>query len=75
MDKMTYAVIIERAADGGWGGYAPDVSGVAVGGYATSQEARDSVRVAIEMQIEARRELGQTVPMPTSQVATVEVAP
>ena len=73
MEKATYAVIIERAGDGTWGGYAPDVPRVAVGGCASADEARESVRVAIELQLEAMHKLGQPSPKPVTQVAAVEV--
>ncbi len=74
MGKVTYAVVIEQATDGGWGGYALDVPGIGVGGYATPEAARESLRVAIELQLEAMRELGQPIPDATSRVAVVEVS-
>ncbi len=70
---MNYAIVIEQAADGGWGGYALDIPGIAVGGYTTQAEARESVRIALEMQIESLRELGVPIPKPTSVASMVEV--
>ncbi len=39
---IQYYVVYERAEDGGWGAYVPDLPGVGVVGYSTRDEARES---------------------------------
>ncbi len=58
---MRYYVIYERADDGGWGAYPPDIPGVGVVAN-TRAEARDSVRKAIEMHLAGLREDGLPIP-------------
>jgi predicted RNase H-like HicB family nuclease len=65
----TYAVIIERAEDGGYGAWCPDLPGcVALGD--TEDEALDEMKKAIEFHIQGMREDGQPVPHPTTVAAT-----
>jgi predicted RNase H-like HicB family nuclease len=68
---MKYYVVYERADDGGWGAYAPDVPGVGVVGE-SRDEARDLIRSAIEMQLEELRRQGLPVPEPAGEF--IEVA-
>jgi predicted RNase H-like HicB family nuclease len=68
---MKYYVVYERAHDGGWGAYAPDVPGVGVVGD-SQDEARGLIRTAIEMQLEELRRQGLPVPKPSGEF--VEVA-
>ncbi len=68
---MKYYVIYERAADGGWGAYPPDLPGVGVVAD-TREEAHDSVRKAIELHLKGMRADGETIPKPSGEF--VEVA-
>jgi predicted RNase H-like HicB family nuclease len=69
-----YAVVVERADDGGYGAYAPDLPGcVALG--ETEDETLVLMREAIELHLEAMREAGEQVPAPsTVSVALIEAA-
>ncbi|MCW2944355.1 MAG: hypothetical protein JWR24_1072 [Actinoallomurus sp.] len=69
-----YAVVVERADDGGYGAYAPDLPGcVALG--ETEDETLVLMREAIELHLEAMREAGERVPAPsTVSVALIEAA-
>ena len=63
-----YAIVIEQAADGGFGAWSPDVPGcVALGD--TPEEAVAEMREAIQGHLEVLRERGEPVPAP----ATVRV--
>lgn len=68
---MKYYVVYERADDGGWGAYPPDLPGVGVVAD-TRDEARESVRKAIEMHLEGLRADGEPIPEPSGEF--VEVA-
>ncbi len=68
---MKYYVVYERADDGGWGAYPPDLPGVGVVAD-TPEEARVSVRKAIEMHLAGLREDGELVPEPSGEF--IEVA-
>lgn len=69
-----YAVVVERAEDGGYGAYAPDLPGcVAVG--ETEEETISLMREAIEFHLAGLREAGEAVPDPsTVRVALIEAA-
>ncbi|RAY15753.1 type II toxin-antitoxin system HicB family antitoxin [Actinomadura craniellae] len=69
-----YAVVVERADDGGYGAYAPDLPGcVAVG--ETEEETLALMREAIVFHLEGLREAGAEVPEPsTVSVAVIEAA-
>lgn len=65
----TYAVIIERADDGGYGAWSPDLPGcVALGD--TEQETVAQMREAIELHLAGMREDGIDVPRPSTVAAT-----
>jgi predicted RNase H-like HicB family nuclease len=60
-----YVVIIERAEDGGYGAWSPDLPGcVALG--ETRGEALDEMREAIAFHLEGLREAGEPLPVPTA---------
>ena len=66
-----YLIVIEQAADGGYGAWAPDLPGcVALGD--TVEETTQSMREAIAMHLDGMREDGQPIP-PPSTVATAFV--
>ncbi len=57
---MHFPVVFERASDGGWGAYPPDLPGVGIIAD-TLAEARESIRFAIEMHVAGMREDGLPV--------------
>lgn len=63
---MKYAVVLEKASDGGWGAYPPDLPGVGVVSD-TIVAALESVDQAIDMQLEALREAGAEPPPAATQ--------
>jgi len=70
-DPMTsYAVVIERASDGGYGAWSPDLPGcVAVAD--TKDAVLAEMRQAIELHLAGLREDGQPIPHPSTVAATV----
>ncbi|GGM56048.1 HicB family protein [Longimycelium tulufanense] len=66
---ITYAIIIERAEDGGYGAWCPDLPGcVALGD--TEAEAIAEMREAIAFHLEGLREEGLPIPHPSTVAAT-----
>jgi predicted RNase H-like HicB family nuclease len=72
-DPRRYLVVIERADDGGYGAWAPDLPGcVALGD--TIKECEQSMREAITLHLAGMREDGEPIPQPsTVAAALVEV--
>ncbi|MEO6991461.1 MAG: type II toxin-antitoxin system HicB family antitoxin [Candidatus Baltobacteraceae bacterium] len=68
-----YLAILERASDGTWSAYVPDLPGCTTFGY-TREEAAANVREAIDGHIRALRGKGQPIPEPTSLPEVVHVA-
>jgi predicted RNase H-like HicB family nuclease len=70
----TYAVIIERADDGGYGAWSPDLPGcVALGD--TPEETLTQMREAMRGHLDVMRERGEALPHPATVIATtVEAA-
>lgn len=60
-----YAVIIERAEDGGFGAWCPDLPGCTALGD-TYDECLAEMREAIRLHVEALRLNGDPVPAPTA---------
>ena len=68
---MRYLVLIEPS-DTGFGAYVPELPGcVAVG--ATRHEVERLMEEAIELHLEALREAGEPVPLPSSESVVVDV--
>lgn len=66
----SYAVIIERAADDGYGAWCPDLPGcVALG--ETEAEAITAMRGAIEMHLAGMHEDGIEIPAPSTVAVTM----
>jgi predicted RNase H-like HicB family nuclease len=68
-----YAVVIEQAEDGGFGGYVPDLPGCAVCGYSTPAEAKAALSEAVAMHLAGMIEDGETIPEPTTLTDYVTV--
>ncbi|MDR0938031.1 MAG: type II toxin-antitoxin system HicB family antitoxin [Mediterranea sp.] len=55
--------IIERASDGGYGVYCPDIEGTALCGYGrTEEEAKSDLLEVLEMNIERFQEINEPLP-------------
>jgi predicted RNase H-like HicB family nuclease len=68
-----YAIVIERADDGQFGAYAPDLPGCAVCGYPTPEAAKSALAEAVEMHLAGLIEDGEPIPEPTTQADYVTV--
>jgi predicted RNase H-like HicB family nuclease len=66
----SYAVVVERATDGGYGVWSPDLPGVAALGE-TEAEALGEMRRAIQFHLDGLREDGLPLPQPSTVAATV----
>lgn len=66
-----YLIVIERAADGGFGAWAPDLPGCVGLGDTVEDTTRD-MREAIALHLRGMREDGEPIPSP-STVATAYV--
>ena len=65
----TYAIIIERADDGGYGAWGPDVPGcVALGD--TEAEALSEMKEAIRLHLQVMRERDEPLPESSTVSAT-----
>ena len=60
---MTYAVVLEQAADGGWGAYAPDVPGLGVIGDSPA-DALSLMADGLVFHFDGLREIGDEIPTP-----------
>ena len=69
----SYLVIYERAADGGWGAYAPDLPGLGVAGD-TRAEVEALIRDGIRIHAAGPIEDGLPVPEAVTSAETVAVA-
>jgi predicted RNase H-like HicB family nuclease len=66
-----FAVVLEKA-ESNWAAYVPDLPGCITTG-STLSEAKRNIREAIELHLEAMREVGEPIPTPTSDVDFVEL--
>jgi predicted RNase H-like HicB family nuclease len=70
---MRYLIIIERAEDGGYGAWAPDLPGcVALGD--TPEECEREMREAVAFHLEGLRVEGQPIPAASAVASIVEVS-
>ena len=70
---MKYVYVIERAADGSYSAYVPDLPGCTTSGE-TPDEIRQNIKEAVDLYVESLREQGEPVPPPTSMADVVEAA-
>lgn len=68
-----YVVVIERADDGGWGAYLPDVPGVVALGT-SREEVSARIREALAAYAEELAALGQSLPEPVAVSETIQAA-
>lgn len=70
---MDYIVVIERATDGSFSAFVPDLPGC-VGCGDTEDEARGLIAEAVRLHIESLRAHGEPVPPATSKAYSVRAA-
>ncbi len=70
---MEYTVVIERADDGSYSAYVPDLPGCISCGD-TREETLEMIKEAIRGHIETLREHGDPVPAPRSTAGVVNAA-
>ena len=63
---VRYAIIIEKAADGGFGAYVPDLPGC-VGMGNTKEETLQNIAEAIRFHLEGMKAEGLIIPLPTTE--------
>jgi predicted RNase H-like HicB family nuclease len=68
-----YAVVIERADDGGYGAWSPDLPGV-VAVADTEADALEEMRQAIEFHLEGLQADGQPIPHSSTVAAAVVIS-
>jgi len=68
-----YTAIFEKAEDGTWGGYFPDLPVILVNG-STLEEVRENARTGLEFWLEDMKEQGLPIPPPSVHVQAFEVA-
>ncbi len=70
---VRYAIIIEKAPDGGYGAYVPDLPGC-VGMGSTKDETMENIAEAIHFHLEGMKAEGIPIPQPTSEAENLMLA-
>lgn len=70
---MEYIVVIEKARDGSYSAYIPDLPGCVSSGD-TLEEVRAMIEEAVALHVESLREHGENVPPPAAITHTVHAA-
>ena len=70
---MKYVAVIERAEDGSYSAYVPDLPGCVACGD-TVKEARELIEGAITPHVASLRRHGDPVPPPVTQACVVDAA-
>ncbi|MCK4340860.1 MAG: type II toxin-antitoxin system HicB family antitoxin [Phycisphaerae bacterium] len=70
---MNYVVVIEKAGDGSYSAYVPDLPGCVACGE-TLEEAKKIIQEAVNLHIDSLRHHGELVPPPTATTDTVHAA-
>lgn len=68
-----YAVVLERATDGGWSAFAPDVPGV-VASADSREEVEIRMREALEIHRDQLERAGEPQPEARTQVSSIRVS-
>jgi predicted RNase H-like HicB family nuclease len=68
-----YVVVFERAEDGGWGAYLPDLPGVVALG-ATRDDVSERIHEAVDAYAQEMAALGQPLPEPVAATGTIQAA-
>lgn len=70
---VRYTVIIEKAEDGGFGAYVPDLPGC-IGMGATKEETLENIAEAMRFHIEGMKAEGLPIPSPTTEAENLMLA-
>jgi predicted RNase H-like HicB family nuclease len=70
---MEYVVVIERAGDGSYSAYVPDLPGCVACGD-TPAEVRTEIAEAVKLHIESMKSHGEPIPQPSTMVDRVKAA-
>lgn len=70
---MDYLAIIEKADDGSYSAYLPDLPGCIACGD-TVEEVKKQIEEAVRLHVESLRQHGEPVPVPTASICTVHAA-
>ncbi len=70
---MEYIAVIERASDGTYSAYVPDLPGCVTSGD-TLKETQQLIEEAVSLHLESLRQHGERVPLPTTAVHAVPAA-
>ncbi len=70
---MKYVYVIEKAPDGSYSAFVPDLPGCTTSGD-TPEEVRSNIKDAVDLYIDSLREHNEPVPPSTSSVDVVEAA-
>lgn len=70
---MKYVYVIERANDGSYSAYVPDLPGCTTSGD-TVEEVKRNIKDAVDLYIDSLREHNEPVPAPSSIVDVIEAA-
>lgn len=70
---MKYVYVIERADDGTYSAYVPDLPGCTASGD-TLDELKQNLTEGVQLYIESLREHDEPVPSPGSAIGTIEAA-
>lgn len=70
---VRYAIIIEKASDGGYGAYVPDLPGCVSMGE-TKEEVIENIADAIRFHLEGMKAEGLPIPIPTTEAENLMLA-
>lgn len=70
---MDYVAVIERAADGTYSAYVPDLPGCVTSG-ATLQETQTLIEEAVSLHLDSLRHHGEPIPPPSTATHVVHAA-
>ncbi len=70
---MKYVYLIEKANDGSFSAYVPDLPGCTTSGE-TVDEVKRNIKDAVDLYIDSLREHNEPVPTPSSMVDVIEAA-
>lgn len=70
---MKYVYVIEKASDGSYSAYVPDLPGCTTSGD-SPEEVRRNIKDAVDSYIESLRENNEPVPPPSTSTDVVEAA-
>jgi predicted RNase H-like HicB family nuclease len=70
---VRYAIIIEKATDGGYGAYVPDLPGC-VGMGSTKEEVMENIAEAIRFHLEGMKAEGLPIPIATTEAENISLA-